>query len=276
MNSSLFPSCLATFACAAVLAVGIPEGTALAGAAEPWFTPQRIAETRQVTAVALAPDARHTAYTLAVPRQAGVDEDGEPWSELWVVAQGNTAPSPFVTGRVNVSAVRWTPDGRELAFLAKRGDDKVKSLYVIPLAGGESRRVLSPATDIVDYSFAADGEHVAYIAREPEDEARKKLRDLGFKAEVYEEDWRVQRVWTVRIASPDTPVALKIEGHARAVRWSPVDDRLLVVVTPTPSVDDSLMRQRMCVIDATTGVVTARPQNPGKLGNFAWSPDGRP
>jgi dipeptidyl aminopeptidase/acylaminoacyl peptidase len=71
------------------------------------------------------------------------------------------------------------------------------------------------------------------------------------------------------------PVALKVEGHVRAVRWSPADDRLLVVSTPTPSIDHSLMRQRLRIIAADTGAVLARIENPGKLGNFAWSPDGR-
>jgi dipeptidyl aminopeptidase/acylaminoacyl peptidase len=248
---------------------------ATAPAAEGVFTPQRIAGIRQVTAAAISPDAQHVAYTLSVPRRPGQDDDGEPWTKLWVVGPAGRTPRAYISGKVSVGAVRWMPGGREISFLAKRGDDKVRSLYAISLAGGEARRVLAPAADIVDYSVAPDGDRVAFVARDAEDEAVKKLREKGFKAEVYEEDWRTQRVWTARLSTSDKPAALKLEGHVRAVRWSPTDDRLLVVVTPTPSVDDSLMRQRLRIVAADDGAVRARIENPGKLGNFAWSPDGR-
>jgi dipeptidyl aminopeptidase/acylaminoacyl peptidase len=245
-------------------------------AAEDVFTPQHVAKIRAVSGAVLSPDGRHTAYTLLVPRQPGVDDDGEPWIELWVVStEADAQPRPYVTGKVNVGAVRWTPDGQNLTFLLKRGDDKFRALYSLPLTGGEAQRALSPAMDISDYSLAPDGLRVALLSRGPEDEALKKTKDKGFRQEVYEEDWRAQQVWTAKLFAPQPPVALKIEGHARAVRWSPVDDRLLVVTTPTPSVDDSLMRQRIRVVDAATGEIRARIENPGKLGAFEWSPDGR-
>ena len=245
-------------------------------AADAVFTPQRIAELKLVTAAAISPDGQHTAYTLSVPRKPGVDDDGEPWTELWVVgAEADAKPRAFVAGKVSVSAVRWTPDSRSIAFLTKRGDDKFRSLYVIPLAGGEAQRALTHVADIGDYSLAPDGRRVAFVAREAEDAALKKSRDQGFRQEVYEEDWTYARVWTAKLFSAEKPAALKTEGHARAVRWSPTDDRLLVVATPTPSVDDSLMRQRLRVIDAADGAVRARIENPGKLGAYEWSPDGK-
>ena len=245
-------------------------------AADAVFTPQRIAELKLVTAAAISPDGTHTAYVLSVPRQPGVDDDGEAWSELWVLGSAPDAkPRAFITGKVNIASVRWLPDGQRIAFLAKRGDDKFRSLHVIPLAGGEAQRALAHVADIGDYSIAPDGQRVAFVARDAEDPALKKSRDLGFRQEVYEEDWTSARVWTAKLFAADKPVALKTEGHVRAVRWSPVDDRLLVVATPTPSVDDSLIRQRLRVIDAADGTVRARIENPGKLGAFEWSPDGK-
>jgi dipeptidyl aminopeptidase/acylaminoacyl peptidase len=262
---------LPTVVIAAVLA--LPETSA--GAAEPVLTPHRIAEIRAVTAVTLSPDGAHLAYTLSVPRRPGEEEDGEPWAELWVLPTAGGTPRAYVGGKVNVSLVRWLPGGRDIAFLAKRGEDKVRGLYAIPLGGGEARRVLAPAADIVDYSFAPDGKRVAFVAREADDEALRKLRDKGFRAEVYEEDWRPQRVWVAALTEKPAPVALPVEGHVRAVRWSPVDERLLVTVAPTPSVDHGMMQQRLRVITADAGAVQARIENPGKLGVFAWSPDGQ-
>ena len=271
MHSARFASLLAAALVCALVHVHVR-------AADSVFTPQRIAELKLVTAAAISPDGKHTAYTLSVPRKPGVDDDGEAWTELWVIsAEADAKPRGFITGKVTVSAVRWTPDGRQIAFLDKRGDDKFRSLHLIPLAGGEAQRALAHVADITDYSLAPDGQRVAFVAREAEDAALKKSRDQGFRQEVYEEDWTSARVWTAKLFSTDKdkPAALKTEGHARAVRWSPVDDRLLVVATPTPSVDDSLMRQRLRVIDAADGAVRARIENPGKLGAYEWSPDGQ-
>ena len=89
-----------------------------------FFTPWRVAELRQVTSGAIDPHGRRAAYALAVPRTAGKDEDGAAWSELWVVDLEQGRGRPFVTGEVNVSALAWTRDGSEIAYLAKRGDDE--------------------------------------------------------------------------------------------------------------------------------------------------------
>jgi len=106
---------------------------------------------------------------------------------------------PFVVGKTNISAVDWTRDGSGLAYLAKRGDDKFVSLYVIPADGGEARRVLGLSSDIADFSFSPDGKRVAVTATEPEDEGKKKLQEKGFRQEIYEEDWRPTRVWIAKI-----------------------------------------------------------------------------
>ncbi len=249
--------------------------TVVTRAAEGVITPERIAETRTVTGVTLSPDGSQAAYTMSVPRQPGVDEDGVAWSELWVVGTGNAPARAFIPGKGDFGTVRWTPDGKHLAFLAKRGEDKFRSLYLLPLAGGEAQRALTATNDITDYAFAPDGQRVAYVAREAEDESAKKWRDKGFRAEVYEEEWRFQRVWTGRLFAAAPAKPLEVEGDVQAVRWSPTADQLLVVVTPTPAVDHRLMQQRLRVIDATTGAVRTRIANPGKLAGFEWSPDGR-
>jgi dipeptidyl aminopeptidase/acylaminoacyl peptidase len=247
-----------------------------AGAAPEVLTPQRVADLRQVTAVATAPDGSRVAYVLSVPRQPGVEPDGEPWTELWVADGSEGGPRPYVTGKVNVESVRWTADSRRIAFLAKRGEEKTNSVYLIPIDGGEARRAAGLASDISTFSLAPDGKRIALVASEPEPEARKKLQDKGFKQEIYEEEMRPAKIWIASLFDPDShPVPLALTGSVFQVHWSPVDDRLLVALAPTPLVDQSMMDQRVRIVSAKTGDILAGFENGGKLTQLAWSLDGR-
>lgn len=248
-----------------------------AWASEDGLTPWDVAKMRTVREVALSPDAQAVAYVLEVPRRPSKDEDGEAYRELHVVdSQG--ASRPYVTRDVRVKEVAWTPDGMKISFIAERDGDEEPALYAIALAGGEARRVVALATAVADYSFSPDGKRVAVLGREPESEKSRELEEQGFTQEIFEEDWRSIRLWIATLddeGQAGEPQMMDLEGSVRAVAWSPAGDRLAIKVTPTPSIDDRFMFTRVRVVDRDSGEVLARIDNPGKLGDLAWSPDGR-
>ncbi len=245
------------------------------------MTPYDVARLRGVGSAVISPDGSKIAYTLSIPRQPWLDnddpadKDGGTWSELHIVdVDGHTRP--FITGPVNVSAIKWKPDGTGVSFLSKRGADKNRSLYVIPIDGGEARCVLKHDTDIASYDWSPDGKQVSFIAQEKVDKKIKKKKDLGFTQEVYEEDERDSKVWIATLDDEDKkPRKLETEGTASVVAWSPAGGELAVAVAPTPLIDDEYMKRKVHLIDPETGKVSARLANPGKLGPISWSPDGK-
>lgn len=242
-------------------------------AADP-FTPEHITKLKFVNSAVMSPDGRNVAYTLGVQRKPFKDEDGPNWEELHLI-MGDEGSRPYITGEVNVGAVKWKPDGRSLSFLAKRGKDKTRSLYVIPVDGGESRNVLSFDTDIREYSWSPDGTRVAFVADEKEPKEIKDLREKGFKQEIYEEDFAKVRVWIATPENPESkPKPLELPGYPSEIHWSPVGVNLAVAIAPSPLVDDSYMKRKLMVFNIDTGAIVSSFQNPGKLGDVAWSPDG--
>jgi len=245
------------------------------------LTPYDVARLRTVSAAVISPDGSKIAYTLSVPRQPWLDnddpadKDGGTWSELHIVdVDGHTRP--FITGQVSVAGVKWKPDGTGVSFLSKRGTDKNRSLYVIPIDGGEARCVLKHDTDIATYDWSPDGKQVSFIAQEKVDKKVKKKKDLGFTQEIYEEDERDSKVWIATIDDKDKkPRMLETEGTASVVAWSPAGGELAVAVAPTPLIDDEYMKRKVHLIDPESGKVSARLANPGKLGPISWSPDGK-
>jgi dipeptidyl aminopeptidase/acylaminoacyl peptidase len=245
------------------------------------FTPKHTASLRVVTSARMSPDGTRIAYTLAVPRDPFSEPSGPAWEELHVTLPVGRS-RPFVSGEVQVHSVDWTPAGDAITFLAKRDKDKFVSLYYIPADGGEARRILSHVEDIGSYSVRADGLEVAFTASEPLPEAEQKLRERGFREEVYEESYRPVRVHLARLErTADDGVragavrTLALEGHASLIRFAPTGNLLAALLAPTPLVDDAYMRRRLHTVDAATGAVVAQWDKTGKFGDLAWSPDAR-
>jgi dipeptidyl aminopeptidase/acylaminoacyl peptidase len=250
---------------------------AATAAAQERFTPLHVAKIRTVAAVAISPDGQHAAYVLNVPRVPFQEEDGPAWDELHVVGRDGKS-RPFVTGQVNVASVKWTPDGRGLLYLAKRSGDDTRAVHMIPLAGGETRRVLTHATDVVAFDISKDGRRIAFVARPAPVKERQELAKKGFNQEIYEESSQPQQLFIADLkdgVASGSPREVELPGHPSNVSWSPDGSRLIVIHAPTPLVDDDLMRRRVWIVDASSRTVTVKIENPGKLGPVAWSPDGQ-
>lgn len=250
------------------------SGLIVDGAEDQRFTPRHVARLTTVLSAEISPDGSRIAFAQAVSRDPLSDENGPAWMELHVVdRQGHSRP--FVSGKVNVSRLQWTPDGNQVAFLTKRGDDSHTALYTIPVDGGEARRLLQHGADIQQFAFDRDGQQLAFLAVEPVAKEQQTYREKGFTQEIYEEDWRPVRLWITAADGSGKPRLVALEGSLSAVSWSPDGSRLAVVSAPRSLVDDSYMFKRVSVIDGQTGKVLQKVNNPGKLGDVVWSPDGR-
>ena len=247
--------------------------TGVPAAAEEGMTLEQVAQVRTVSRAAISPAGGEIAYVLSVPRRPGVDNDGRSHAELHVVDRvGNSRG--FITGKESVGAIEWFADGRHIGFLARRDGDDTRGLYRIALHGGEARRVAGLDVDLTGFSLAPDGARAALLGIEPEGDALKALRKQGFTQKICEEDWRPVGLWIADLDDPEAePRRVQVEGSVQSVYWSPAGDRLALVVTPRQLTDDTLVFARVRII-GLDGRELGRVDNPGKLGQLAWSPDG--
>ncbi|MFZ2493940.1 MAG: S9 family peptidase [Thermoanaerobaculia bacterium] len=243
--------------------------------AQAQWTPQLAANLRSAGNVAISPDGSQIAYVLSVPRDPFGEENGGAWGELHVIGKDGTSRS-FISGAVNVAGITWTPDGRSISFLTKRGKDEFRSLYVIDADGGEARRVLAHTADIGSYSWSPDGKQVAFLANEVEAKEKRDLEKKGFSARIYEENVRPDRIYVATLGTDKVESkVLDVPGSATELRWSPAGAQIAVAIAPTSLIDQNYTSRRVHVIDVATGKVLAKASNPGKLGSTAWSTDGK-
>ena len=100
------------------------------------ITAQDLWTVQRVGAPVLSPDGKTAAFAVAewsIPKSKST-------SSLWLLDVGSGASRRLTQGGTD-AAPAWSPDGARLAFVSKRGEDDVAALYVIPVAGGEARRV---------------------------------------------------------------------------------------------------------------------------------------
>ncbi|MCH2365538.1 MAG: S9 family peptidase, partial [Planctomycetes bacterium] len=198
-------------------------------AAEELWTPKHLAKLRSIVSAKVSSDGKSVAYLLAIPRELMVEDSGGSWTELHLLKDGQH--TPFITGKVNISTIRWTPDGKSISFLNKKDGDKARALYLIPVNGGESRKAFDTKLSVSSYAWSPDGKRVAFLSSSEleEDKKKKKLKDKGFTPLIYEEEWKSSRVWIVDVNDDGSgePKALELSGSASSLSWSPDGSRLL-------------------------------------------------
>jgi dipeptidyl aminopeptidase/acylaminoacyl peptidase len=115
---------------------------------------------KRVGAPAVSPDGRWVVFPLTEP---AYDETKE-IVDLWIVpGDGSAKPRRLTSAKGSESGPAWSPDGRRVAFSAKREDDEVAQIYVIDVAGGgEARRLTSCALACRAPVFGPDGRSVLY------------------------------------------------------------------------------------------------------------------
>jgi dipeptidyl aminopeptidase/acylaminoacyl peptidase len=124
----------------------------------------------------ISPDGSQVAFVVTTLSE----ERDEYLSAIWLVDAGGGAPRQFTAGQLRDRAPRWSPDGRQLAFVSEREPGKKGQLHVMRADGGEPRRISDARHGIVGFDWSPDGTRLVFGARvggppEPETEAEKRL-----------------------------------------------------------------------------------------------------
>ena len=120
---------------------------------------------KRIGAPALSPDGRLAC--VAVTRYDM--KENESTSQLWLLSTDGKEQRQLTRGR-NDGEPRWSPDGRSIAFISKRRDDKEKDeapaarVFVIAADGGEARCVSELETGAQGLRWFPDSRRLAFIS----------------------------------------------------------------------------------------------------------------
>jgi dipeptidyl aminopeptidase/acylaminoacyl peptidase len=144
---------------------------------------------KRVGAPTLSPDGR--AACAAVTAYDMEKNDGD--TELWLFPIDGSKARRLTSGDKD-SGPQWSPDGKWIAFTAKRKEDEEPQIYLIAADGGEAVRLTTLAAGASALRWFPDSRNVAFVSwvwpdlrNEKEQAARRKERkDSKVKAHVTE------------------------------------------------------------------------------------------
>jgi len=138
------------------------------------ITAEDLYQFNTVSDVRISPDGQNVIYTVQ-----RVDRKTEKkYTNLWVVPTAGGEARQFTTGDQHDSSGRWSPDGRQIAFLSDRWDkEKPAQIHLIAFTGGEAQRLTQIDGEISNLSWSPGGRQLLCLVRKTDPEALEREKD---------------------------------------------------------------------------------------------------
>ncbi len=151
-------------------------------------------------------------------------DSNESATQLWLYSTDGKVRKQLTSAGKKNTAPQWSPDGKLIAFCARREGDDEAQLYVIAPDGGEARRVTTLSTGVGSIKWFPDSKRVAAISwvwpdlkTDAQQAKRKKeKKDSKVQAKVIEAD--NYRYWDSWVCDGTRPHLFEISVASGAAK----------------------------------------------------------
>ncbi len=230
------------------------------------LTPEASLNLRTIADLQFSPDGGRLAFVVTEPSK-GENLARHIW--LWEKKTDSTRQITF--SAKSESWPRWSPDGKQLAFLSNR--DAFQQIYAMRMDGGEAAVLTKGKRNIESFEWSPDGKEIAFLAPDTKSEDEEKKEKDKDDAHVVDKEDKRARLWVLNVAAREdralTPATWKISELC----WAPTGDRVYVAATDTPESDR--LTERIFSIAIGDGVAKQIAAPRGPFVRIEVTPDGK-
>lgn len=231
------------------------------------FTIDDLMKIKTATQTAISPDGSQVLYVVVDPDLKNSVEN----SDIWMVSASGGTPIKLTNGPKRDDSPRWSPDGKQVAFISDR--EGTSQIYLISPFGGEATKLTSVQTGIISFAWSPDGKQIAYNVPEgptPDEAKKAKERD---DTQVVSAKPKSVNLYVIDVASGKERQLTHGEFVVDDLAWSPNGKEIAMTTQADPAAEYGF-QTNISVVSVEDGKIRSLVDRPGADRSPRWSPDG--
>jgi dipeptidyl aminopeptidase/acylaminoacyl peptidase len=229
------------------------------------LTPEASLNLRSLSDLQFSPDGTRVAFVVAEPPKGERRA-----SHIWLYDEESGAVRQFTYSAKDETLPRWSPDGKQLAFLSNREDHQ--QIYIMRADGGEAAAVTKGKRNVRSFAWSPDGKQIAFLAPSANSEVEEKKDKDKDDARVVDKDDKQPRLWLLTLATGEAKALTDSKWEMSELAWLTAGERIVVSASDHPESDQETHRIfSISVPDGSRRLILA-PHGPFR--DLQASPDG--
>ncbi len=232
------------------------------------LTPEATLNLRSISDLQLSPDGARLAFVVTEPAK------GEHRARhIWVYDKSSNSARQFTYSAKSESYPRWSPDGKQLAFLSSRGPDQPEQqIYSMRTDGGEATTLTKGKRSVSQFAWSPDGKQIAFAAPDAKSEDEEKKEKDKDDAHIVDKEDKHARLWLLTVASGEAKAVTEPKWAIEELIWHPRGSGLMLIATDHPESDQET--NRIFFFRLSDGSLTQVLAPRGPFGRLRAAPDG--